>query len=371
MTSIMHMQRTRYLFVLAALGVAMTLAGCDLLGGEDEPSEPVAESIVVGNSGIFGQSNGTLLIRDLTSGATQSAPVNAFLNSFTWADEHLYAVVNAGNTGRVTVFDTTNYVAMADYTFGMPTRYAAAGGSETVLVTLNDFVDETPDSLAIIDLEAQEIGPAIEVAAGAQTIAVHDDRAYVASTTGMISAIDLASQEVVQSASPGCDSPYFVIVDDEEDLVVVCTGETILDDDFNVIDRTNGAVAFMDPATLSVRSMLNLDVQLGSANFTQVAHFAPTAEELYAISSGSDLVFRFNTDANTLAATMDVPADTSLQMLSAVAYDARDARLYLGRLDIEQPFSTAGSVVVLDRSGSVVDQFTAGTIPSHLAFQRK
>ena len=362
--------------VLCVLALASLLsAGCDLVGDESSEEIPVTAGVIVGTSGTFGNSNGTLMIRNSRTGATRVVQANAYLNSFTLGGGRLYAVLNAGSSGRVTVFDTTGYTARATYTFDTPSRYAALVGEETLYVTLDDFSGETRDRVAVVDLEEEE-SSYIDVGVSPQGVVVANDRAYVANAGGHVSIIDTESHENIDTVPAGCDNPYHVFVDGDDELVVVCTGATVYDENYQVIERTSGAVVFIDRASMTVTDSVALDVQLGSANFSQVAYYAPAAEELYAISTdmnpadstGRDKIFRFDTRTNRLAGTIVVPDDPTLNYLSAVAYDARDERLYVGRLDVDRSFSTAGTIVALDRGGDVVESFAAGVVPAHIDF---
>jgi hypothetical protein len=123
---------------------------------------------------------------------------------------------------------------------------------------------------------------------------------------------------------------------------------------------------------------VSLSATVGSINATQAAFYAADVAELYAISgstafgSGTGQVFRIDTEANALAATLDVPNDPSLTGLSAVGYDAVRRELTLTRLPVGAGggplFDADGTAVVLGRDGALVRTFSVGNSPGFVAY---
>ncbi|WP_242006466.1 hypothetical protein [Rhodothermus marinus] len=364
----------RRLLLLIALPL-LVLSGCDLLGSEDDGEQLVTTGVLVGNGGNFSDQNGSLTFYNPANGQTATLALNAFVQSLTLHEGRAYVVLNTFSVGHVAVVDvaTQQLVGRID---GLPNpRYLAFAADNKAYVTNmifggNGLVFAVDPAALTIMVDSIEVGPYPE------GVVAHEGRVYVANYGSLgagrtISVIDAATDQVVGTLEPGCDGPKALFIDEEEELVVVCQGKTVYNEDYSaIIEQTNGQVVFMNPGTGAVTARLTFDVQLGSANFTQVAYYAPAAEELYVISSISNEVFRIDTDANALAATLSVPEAADLSALSAVAYDAAQRRLYVARLAAgpngAPDYTAAGAVVILDRNGRQVGRFTVGPAPSHI-----
>lgn len=362
--------------LLLLLTVALfVLNGCDLLGNDEEPTQLVTTGVLVGNGGNFSDQNGSLTFYDPATEQTATLELNAFVQSLTLHNGRAYVALNTFSVGQVAVVDvaTRQLIGRID---GLPApRYLAFAGDQKAYVT--NMVFGGNGLVAAIDPVAQRIvADSIEVGPYPEGVVAYNGRVYVANYGSLgagrtISVIDAATDQVIDTLEPGCDGPKAVFVDEEEELVVVCQGKTVYNEDYSqVIEQTNGQVVFLKLADGAVVSRLSFDVQLGSANGTQVAYYAPTAEELYVISSASEQVFRIDTDANTLAATLRVPGAADLSALTAVAYDAAQRRLYVARLAAGSngapDYTAAGAVLILDRSGRQIGRFTVGPSPSHI-----
>jgi hypothetical protein len=160
-----------------------------------------------------------------------------------------------------------------------------------------------------------------------------------------------------------------VFVDGEDEVAVVCQGG----------GEQSPEVLFLNPDSEEVVARVALDAPIGSANATQSAYYSAGVEELYAVSggafgSGTGEIFRVDTDANTLATTLEVPQNDGLIGISAVGYDDINQDLYVTRLPVNDsggPLYTAnGTALVLDREGDMVTRFETGNAPAHVAFLR-
>ncbi len=79
---------------------------------------------------------------------------------------------------------------------------------------------------------------------------------------------------------------------------------------------------------------------------------------------GSDTIARFDMNQNRRLA--DIGPLTGAPV-GAVAFDAVDQRLYVGRVP---GFAEAGQVSILELDGTPIGQFTAGVAPSHIEILR-
>lgn len=368
-------------FLLLLFVLPVVLTGCELFGGEDD-DEPtlVTTGVIVGNGGNFGDQNGFVTVYDPETGeVAHFDDAGAFLVSVALEGDRVYATLNTFSTGRVDVYSLAANARVGQIQEVPIPRFLAFVDTEKAYVTNWSFGGN--GSVIPLNLQTNEIaGDPLEVGAFPEGIVVVDEKAFVANNGSSgagttLSVINTQTDRVTGTIELGCDGPKDLMVDAEDEIVVVCHGKTVFSDDFSeILEQTNAQVVFVNPSTETVVTRIPLNLQVGGTNGTQAATYAATAEEAYIIAGGANQIFRVNTDRNTLAATLDVPAADGLTALSGIAYDATSERLYVGRFPINADgstdFTSAGSVVVLDRSGARVDAFQAGSSISHIVLRQ-
>lgn len=372
-----HRRHTALL--LLTLSLVLILSGCDVFGGDEDDDTFTVTEVIVANSGLFAdQQGGSLTIYDPATQATSTADLDvAFINSLALRDGQLYVVDNTSsdNAGRITIYDAATLDPLGQIQNPVPPRDIAFGIDAKAYVTglgpFDENFNPTPGAVSVVDLTQQSVSSTVEVGLVPEGIAIAAGKAFVAnagsggqSTT--LTVIDVATDAVTGTLDVGCDGPSEVFVDDQGEVVVVCSGRA----DFTGA-ATNGEVLFLDPETERVTTRIPLDAGISSANGTQAAYYADDAEALFAISSGTGALFRIDTDANALVDRLTVPEADDLVGLTAVAYDAARDQVYVARLPVgDEPgvpdFTAAGAVVVLDADGAQVDRFTAGVAPAHI-----
>lgn len=377
----LHLSR-RFLVLLLLLTLPAAFAGCDLLGSDDEGEDRlVTARVIVGNGGNFGDQTGSLTLYDPEAGeaaSPETLELDAFVTALGLHDDRLYVVLNTSfTTGRVDAVDLEALQTVEQYTgLGAVRTIAFDDDGEAYLPA---HTAAASDTVIVLDLEQQVVADAeIPVGDYPEGTAVTGGRAYVANgglggagTT--LTVIDTATEEVVGTIELGCDGPSAVMVDEQGELVVGCTGHTTYDENFNPIVQSYGQIVFVNPETEQVVDRIELDRQTGSANNSQGAYYSPAAEEAYVLAG--DVVYRVDTGTNTLAATLDVPDTPGYTGLTAVAYAADAEALYLGRFAEGAgggtDYTARGAVLVLDRDGEQVDLFQAGPSPSHIVLQQE
>ncbi len=363
----------------------LLLTGCDLFGSDDDDDPRlITTGVVVGNGGNFGDQNGFVTVYDPATGTTADmANLSGFVNSIAVRGTRVYALLNTFSTGRIDVLDL-------DLDLDQAARVAQI--QDVPIPRYMDFLNDTKAYVTnlnfagkgfvnVLDLTTNTVvGDPIEVDFSPAGILVVGDEVFVANSGNSgagttLSIINTATDTVSRSIDLGCDGPTEIMLDAEEELIVVCHGKTVFNDDFTeVLERTNGQVVFVDAASRSVTGRIQLNVQVGSTNGSQAATYSAEAEEAYILNPGDNQVFRIDTATNTLAATIAVPEAADLTGLSGLAYDADQERLYIGRLAQAGGFASftdAGAVVVLDRDGTQIDRFPAGPAPSYVALRQE
>jgi hypothetical protein len=372
-------------FLLLALSVSLSLTGCDLVGSDDD-DEPSLQTtgVIIGNGGNFGDQNGSLTVYDPATGQTrEAATFGAFLQAMRLEGDSLYVVTNTFTGGRINVFDASTVTRTHQVDAPSTPRAFTPVTADKAYVTNTSLGagSASDEFVAVYDrTTGQFVGDEIPVGTIPADVAVLGNRAYVAhfgsggvGTT--LSVIDVTADQVTGTIDLGCDGPNELFVDQQDEIVVVCQGKTVYNDDFTeIIEQTDGQIVFVDGNTGAVVERIELDQQVGSANGTQSAYYAPESEELYVLG-GIEAVLRFDTATNAAAGSVPIPQNDALAGSSAVAYDGTSQRLYVARLasgPTDGPdFRAAGSVVVLNRDGSAVTTFTVGPAPSHIVLRQE
>jgi len=365
---------------IALLIVApLFVTGCDLFGSNDNERR-VTTDVVIGNSGNFSAQDGSLTLYSPDDSTASLRDIDvAFINSLALRDDRLFVVDNtqADNAGRITTFDTDQLEPIDQISNPRPPRYIAFPGEDKGYVTnlsrFDENFDPQPSTVSVVDLADNSVTTRVDVGRSPRGIGVAAGKAFVANAAdGSLSVLDATADTVRTTLSPAnCASPKSVFVDGENEVVVVCRGAA----------EQSPAVLFLDPTTEEIVDRVALDAPIGSINATQSAYYSEAAEELYAISGnsafgggGTGEIFRVNTDANALSATLEVPQNDGLIGLSAVGYDFVNQDLYVTRLPVNDSggplYSADGTALVLDRQGNVVTRFETGNAPAHVAFLR-
>ena len=350
-----------FLWMLVA---AFTLfaVGCDSTA---LPEEDPAAGVYVANAGLFGGGNSSYTVYDPQSEQAEQvdlAALQSYAQSLLVADSLVYVLM--GETSAIEVFSTATNRRVGRIE-GIPNpRYMALVGASKAYVTSQDYTGN-PARVAVIDLSSNTVTKTIEVGGSPEGVAVVDERAYVAlggfGGSGELAVLDATTDEAIGTVDAECDGARSLVVDEQGEVIVFCTGATQYDADFNVTGTTDGAIRVLDGATGVLLERLDLDAQITSASLGQDAFYAPEAEEAYATLSDST-VLRFNTATNTADVRIG-PLEGN--PIGAIGYDAAAERLYLGRFI---DYTTAADVTIHDREGTEVGRFPAGIAPAYIDF---
>ncbi len=337
----------RYLLVLV---LPLLLVACD--SADPEP-EPTASAVLVANQGNFSDGDGSVTAYDPATGtATERiGGLASIIQSVELSGERLFVTANSG--GRVEVRAARSGERLGLVEVESP-RYVAEAGQGKAYVT--SLLYDRPSEVVVFDPNTMERTGTVEVGGFAEGVAVASGRAYVA--TGAFGAstevvvLDVETDEVAERIDVGCVAPRFVLADGDGEVWVFCAGSP----------EDDGAVVVLDAASGDEVARLDVGGRIETAGPGQDAFFAADAREMYVVKNGS-AVLRFDTAANALLDQLDLGGAP----IGAVAYDARTERLYVGRADPDNPYTSAGTVTIHDRAGAEVGRFAAGVLPSHIA----
>ncbi|MDZ4700251.1 MAG: hypothetical protein SH809_11135 [Rhodothermales bacterium] len=346
----MHNTLLRAGLVVALLASSSTLAFAQ--------SEPIA--LFVGNQGNFSDANGTVTVIDPnTLGATQDAVpnLNTLVQSIALHKGTAYVMANTSD--RIDLFDVDSRERTGQIA-GVPSpRYLRVVGADKAYVS--NLFDAT---VTIIRLSDASVQGTIPVGDNPEAIAVAGGRVYVANhgfgagTT--LTVIDPLTDVVVETVTPGCDGPRMLEGDLEGDLWVMCTGNTVYNDDFTeIISQSNGRVVVLAGGTGDVVASFDATSQLGTGIGGQDVYYDAVSRRFLVIEGMSLLAF--DTASNVSLPTVSIPGS---EALGAVAYDDVTSRFFVGRLN---GFTEAGFVSVHDTQGREVGRAAAGIAPSSIA----
>ena len=355
------MLRTRLIHPLILLSaILLVLAGCDFADTDDGFPALQSSDVIVANAGAFGGANSSLTFIDPTGeqDPTTTDTFDSYIQSHTVLQDQF--LVAFGETATVGIFDLEEAAELGSITDIENPRTIISDGT-VAYITRQDFSGESAPEVVEANVPERTVEARIELDENPEGLMVIDDRVYVAmgNEDGSIVVIDRNEREVVETFDPECDAPRALFPDTQNRIVVACTGATIFNDDFEVIDETDGAIRLMDTDG-SIIDEQDLDGQLTSASAQQRVAFDFVNNAMFAVINGTT-VLRYDPATNDLE-TIDVEGDP----IGAIAYDGVEDQLYLGRPAPNDPFGAAGTVTVHEPGGAEIESFNAGIAPGHI-----
>jgi PBP1b-binding outer membrane lipoprotein LpoB len=351
------------------------LSGCDLLGTEDsDPPEAVTSGVYVANAGAFQNSNSSYTLYNPNSEEIQRTPsdrpgFSSYIQSLHLHGDRLYLMF--GETNSVGVFDPNTNEQIGEISDIKNPRYMDAFQS-TAYITGQDYSSPISPKLYEADLGTNQLVDSVEVNGMPEGVLTTGETIFVAlgGQDGSVAVVDAADLSVEETLPVKCDAPRSLALDQQNELLVFCSGSTIYDENYEVVDRTDGAIQIVDPQNQTVTSQIPLDTMLTSASEGQRAFYAPQTDEAYAVLA-DQTILRFDAETNEIVDRFDASGDP----IGAIGYDSIEKELYIGRLDPGNPFGASGSVTVHRQNGNQTGAFDAGDnrpgiAPTHIDFRR-
>lgn len=336
------------------LALALTLTACDTVAVIDPT--PETAGIIVASQGQFGADDGGVALFRL-DGTVARRYEGLYVQSATLYQDHLYVT----STDRIDVLHPFELVRTGQFRNILNPRYLAFDGNVGFVTSLYTRWDRADGFVTRLDLAAGTTGPVAEIGGSPDGIARVGYRLYVANydfgSGRTVTVLHTATLAEIERIDVGCDGPRFLFADEQQEVLVFCTGNAW------ATPASNGAFVVLDGRTGAVLTRLQLDSRLRTASLGQMATYVPELQEAYAIDDEGRRVLRFDTRTNTLGAILNVGGAP----INAVAYDPRRGYLYLGRLNETAPFTAQGTLTVHTRQGALVETFhDAGVVPTHL-----
>lgn len=349
-------------FILLAFSI-LVASGCDAVG--DNEADPTLSGVYVVNQGNFGDGNGSVTVLGPGTNPSRRGQLTGFgsiLQSAALVDENLYVMANSAE--RIDVFDATTLEQTGQISDVVSPRYMIASGRTAYVTNLyEDSGSFAGGSVTVIDLVENQKVDEIIVGDNPEGLAMVGQRLYVANHAfgagSTISVIDLATNVVIDTVDVDCDGPRFLLADSDGDVFVFCTGQTLYDDEFNVVGETDGAVRVLDGSSGEILERIVVEGRIGTEGPGQDAFHAAETDRIYAVKDQSTVMV-FDTESN--ARVTDIgPFDGD--PIGAVAFDEQRELLYLGRA---AGFVEAGSVSIHSVDGDQMGEAAAGIAPSFI-----
>ncbi len=360
-----------YTLLLAA---TLWLTGCDFGVSQDDAITARTTDVAVANAGAFGAQNSSFtFINPEEETVSNTDTFASYIQSHILLDNQLLTIF--GETGTLGVFDLETQNQLGQVT-GIPNpRYVISDG-RVAYVTSQSYSDDTDPAVYIINLGEREIVDTITLEANPEGITGTSSSLFVATgnVDGQIIEISrplgnpiTGDHTIARTIDPECDAPRRPYVTSQGLLAVACSGATIYDDDFNVVEETNGALLVIDPAgnsgAGSILDREDLAGQLTSASSQQRTFYSRLRNTLFAVLEDNTVVQYSTLNGNRSDIQIDGPP------IGAIAFDAVNEVIYLGRPDPANPFGAAGTVTVHEGSGAQLASYEAGIAPGHIALR--
>ncbi len=345
-------------FAAISLCLCALLGACELSSADEE--DPVASGVLVANQGNFSDGNGSITVYDPESRRTSTiaSGIGSIIQSIAVQDDRVYVASNTGS--RIDVFDVVTGQQVVQINDVPSPRYMAFYGDDRLAVT--NLFDNT---VSLIDVKADRKLSTIGVGANPEGILVDGMTAYVANhgfgAADSVSVVDLISGSVRSTIRTDCDGPRFTFLDRQKELWVVCTGQVLYDQDFNVLGRTDARLLVYETSTEKLVTTFDVEGMILTTGPGQDAYYAEDIETLFVVVDG-EIIRLVDTRRNAWGASIG-PLDGP--QIGAVAFDAASEVLYVARVP---GFTESGSVTMLDIDGNGLGSFTAGVAPSHISF---
>ncbi len=345
-------------FIFTMLLMAILLAGCQKdPSSVKEQKEAQSVGAFIINEGNFMKANGSLSFYSFKDSTVQNdifqtinhRALGDVPNSMTVWDTLGFIIVNNSNKIEVIGLKSWKSVKTIQMEGSASPRNLAIAGNDKAYVT-----NLMANNVAVLDLKSLDLtGKTIEVGANPEEILVYKNKAYVTNSGfgsgNTVSVIDVTSDKVVRTIKVG-DNPTSLMLDDENEINVLCTGRWPAWGD-TTDTGTNGGIFVIDPARGQVIDSIMV-----------VGH---PSEITYA---GNDQGFFLLNGSVVLYSTAENKI-LNEKFISGFFYsiEADPVSMQLFVLDAKD-FQSKGDLLIYDLNGQLLKQTTVGIIPGAVTF---
>lgn len=344
--------------ILSVLLISFLIVACqkDPTSAKKEKKVQSVGAFII-NEGNFTKGNGSLSFYSFNDQTVQNGIFKAVNgralgdvpNSMTVWDTLGFIVVNNSNKIEVIGLKSWKSVKTIELPGGPSPRNLAVVSDSKAYVT-NLYAN----NVAVIDLKTLSLtNTTIAVGANPEEILIYDNKAYVANSGfgsgNTVSVIDVTTDKVVNTIKVG-DNPTGLMLDDDEDINVMCTGRWPAWGD-STDKGTNGGIYVINPA-----KQILTDSMLVSGHPSAITYagndlgFFLLNGNVVSFSTATNKILN---DAFVKGSFYSIEADPISQLLFVL--DAKD-------------YQSNGEVILYDFNGTEQNHFTVGIIPGAVTF---
>jgi len=281
------MMRTRLAMLALASAVVITSCKKEETPAEETPTT-IKNGFVIGCEGTFGFNNAEMFwladdgaLRSNTFAAANGYGPGDVLQSYTEYNGKGYVVMN--NSQKVIVTDASTNTELAVITGCDYPRHLLAVSEQKAYLS-NGSID---GELMIVNLANNQIIGSIPVGYGPEEIVYNGEYVFVCNSGGWdydqtVSVIDPLTDTVVETVEVALN-PVALEVDYQGNVWVLGNGQTLFDENWNIISETVPQLMRIDAATFSISAILNVGAEGDHPRYLEMN---PDRNEVYVLNHG-------------------------------------------------------------------------------------
>jgi YVTN family beta-propeller protein len=328
------------------------MSSCKKDKNEETITPPVVSegSVYVMNEGNFMGNNASITFINGSGEVTNDPYFDAngvslgdVLQSMVISNEKVFAVLN--NSNKVEVFNVSNFTNVGTISPVDYPRYIVDGGNGKLYLSSGSMAG----NVIVINPSTMSIEATIPVGNGPDRMLVENGKLFVCnsggwSTDNTVSVIDLTTNAVVETITVS-DRPADIAADGTGDIWVLCSGETLYDENWNVIGDSDAKLAVIDGTSMDVAGTETIGV---NGDHPKLLEIGTDGSTIYYINEN---VYSLNINDGELPGDVFISGDFN-------SLDARNnGEIWLSSVT---DFVNASSIYRYSSSGVLQNTYTAG-----------
>ncbi|MEZ4972737.1 MAG: hypothetical protein R2820_05475 [Cyclobacteriaceae bacterium] len=354
----------RKLLVIVSLLAALLIQSCSDDAAVVKPGE---EGFFILNEGGFPNENASLSFYDreinqVTNNMFATAngrQLGIQAQSLTVFEGKAYIIVQG--SAKIEVIDADDYSSIATITDEIDNPRYFIGISSAKGYVSDWGADGLTGTIKVIDLTTNEVTKSIPTGQGANKMLKINNLVYVTNNGGYgydntVKIIDSNTDAITETITVG-DNPNSILSDADGNLWVSSSGAIAYNDDWSV-DEANSTKGAISKIT-SNAEVLRLEMAAVSYGGAGGLSISPDGKTLYYQFEGN--IFSMSTASTSLPTSA----------FASNFYYGFSVDPFSGNVigTVAPNFSSAGSIEVMDKDGSLIDTFTVGIGPNGCYFK--